>query len=327
MNQILMTDNAPRDNNRNNFNNRNTMNNKNNRQSSTLEIKSIARIFAIVILVFGLILSGGSAYAMFQNIEDNKNAIQPVVTATKQSGLIVLDIETKNGVRTVSYNWNGGTEVKKAGQNKREVEVTTTEIPFGNSKLNITITDSTGKSFKYVKNYIKENDDITEPEIDFEVVDENIKIIVTDDVELDSATYQVGEDEAKTVYAEAGQTTLEILVPITRGQITINIEATDAAGNVATKNQEVKGATKPTIEVTADPNDLSYLIIKAHDVEGLRMVSFYINDQQYQTDPNVSLGTTDFEYRFQVQRGETKVIVHAYNVNEQVAEFDGVYNY
>ena len=101
----------------------------------------------------------------------------------------------------------------------------------------------------------------------------------------------------------------------------------DKAQNVATTEQEVKGATKPEISVVPDSNDPSYLIIKATDAEGLRMVSFYINDQEYSTDPNTTLGTTEFEYRIQVEPGETNVTVHAYNINEQVTEFIGVYNY
>ena len=40
-----------------------------------------------------------------------------------------------------------------------------------------------------------------------------------------------------------------------------------------------------------------------------------------------SLNSTDFEFRIQVQHGETTVKVHAYNINEQVTEFEGVYNY
>ena len=57
------------------------------------------------------------------------------------------------------------------------------------------------------------------------------------------------------------------------------------------------------------------------------MVAYYINDVLYQTNPDVPLGTTDFEYRQKVEKGENKVKINAYNVSEQVSEFDGIYNY
>ena len=71
----------------------------------------------------------------------------------------------------------------------------------------------------------------------------------------------------------------------------------------------------------------SYLIIRASDDYGLRMVVFYINDQEYKTDPNVSLNSKNFEYRIQVNHGETTVKVNAYNLSEQVSQYEGKYNY
>lgn len=316
MNQILM------------MNNSQEKNKVKSKKSSgePLETGAVVKLFAVIIIIFGIIISGNGVYAMLQDINEKKNAVTPTVTTTKQGSEVVIDVSTSAGIRTVAYAWNGGSSVSTSGQNKTQISFSTS-IPFGSSKLEILVTDSKGHQTRYVKNYIQENEDTEKPTIDFETEGNNIKIIITDNVALDTVKYKIGNDEEKEVQAEENQDTLEILVPIDRGQITINIEATDTAGNVEKVNQEVKGATKPTIEVTADPSDLSYLIIKAHDVEGLRMITFYINDQQYQTDPNVSLNTTDFEFRVQVQRGENRVKVHAYNVNEQVSEFDGIYNY
>ena len=98
-------------------------------------------------------------------------------------------------------------------------------------------------------------------------------------------------------------------------------------GIFATKEQQVKGATKPKIEVVSDPTDQSYLIIRASDNEGLRMVVFYINEDEYKTDPNTSLNMKNFEYRQKVPKGETTIKVHAYNLSEQVSEFEGIYTY
>lgn len=315
MNQILMTSNNQTRNNKTKKSNNN----------GTLETKSVVKLFAIIIIIFGMIISGSGAYAMIQDITEKKNAVVPSVTTTKQGGEVLINISTNTGIRTITYSWNGSNAISTAGQNKKSISFSTA-IPYGNSKLEIIVIDSKGYQNKYVKNFIQENEDTEKPTIDFDVVDNNIKIIVTDNVSLDTVKYTVGDDEEKIVDAN-GQDKLELLVPIDRGQITLCVEATDKAGNVETISQEVKGATKPSIEVTADPTDLSYLIIKASDVESLRMITIYINDQLYQTDPNVSLGSTSFEFRVQVQSGQNTVKVHAYNINEQVTEFEGIYNY
>ncbi len=57
------------------------------------------------------------------------------------------------------------------------------------------------------------------------------------------------------------------------------------------------------------------------------MVSYYINEQEYKTDPNTSLNSKTFEWKQKVEPGQTNVTVHAYNISEQVSEFVGIYNY
>jgi len=57
------------------------------------------------------------------------------------------------------------------------------------------------------------------------------------------------------------------------------------------------------------------------------MISYYINGTEYKTDPNISLNMKEFEYRQKVDPGENKITIHAYNINEQVTEFIGTYDY
>jgi hypothetical protein len=145
---------------------------------------------------------------------------------------------------------------------------------------------------------------------------------------LDRIVYKYGNNAEVTVGVnQSNPKKIEVEIPVSEGQATILVEAIDAAQNVATVSQEVKGAIKPKIEVVPDDNDPSYLIIRASDNDGLRMVSFYINEQEYKTDPNISLNQKTFEYRIQVSPGTTNVTVHAYNISEQVTEFIGIYNY
>src|SRR5699024_9917966 len=139
-------------------------------------------------------------------------------------------------------------------------------IPSGSNQLNLSVVDSDGKLTRYVKNFVQATGDVTEPTINLEVVNSNIRIVVTDDTALDYVVYQFGDGEEVTVEAtEENPTRIEATIPVSQGQATLRVEAVDKAQNVATTEQEVKGATKPEISVTPDPNDPSYLIIRATD--------------------------------------------------------------
>lgn len=294
---------------------------------NSIDIAPIIKFFAIVIILYGVVLSGSGVYAMISDANEAANNKAPEVLSDRNGNVANLTIKSEKGIRTVSYAWNSSAFTVVDGKNKTSVTIPIT-IPSGENKLNISVVDSNGKLTKYVKNYIQAGDDITEPEITFEVVNDGIKIKVTDDTALDYIVYKYGDEEEVQVDAdETNPTVIEKIISVSQGQTTLKVQAVDKAQNVATKEQEVKGATKPEVTVTPDPSDPSYLIINVTDEEGLRMVTFYINDQDYSTDPNSSLGTKTFEWRQKVEQGETKVIVHAYNVNEQTTEFIGVYNY
>lgn len=316
MNQILMTEAV----------NKNAKNKS--RISNSSDITTVVRFFAIIIMVFGLVLSGSSAFGMVQNIQENKNKSIPVVSAQRNGNSVKITVKNDIGIKTIKYSWNDSTETVIQGRNKNQVETTINIIP-GNNKLNMTVIDSNNGTTTYVKNYVQEEKDTTEPVITVQNEDPRIKITVTDDTALDYIIYKYGDNEEVKVEASEDDPTKieEYIDNVLETQVTLKIEAVDKAQNFATKEQQVKGATKPKIEVVSDPTDQSYLIIRASDNEGLRMVVFYINEDEYKTDPNTSLNMKNFEYRQKVPKGETRIKVHAYNLSEQVSEFEGIYTY
>ncbi len=316
MNQILMTEAV----------NKNAKNKS--RVSNSSDITAVVRFFAIIIMVFGLALSGSSAFGMVQNIQENKNKSIPVVSAQRNGNSVKITVKNDIGIKTIKYSWNDSTETVVQGRNKNQVETTINIIP-GNNKLNMTVIDSNNGTTTYVKNYVQEEKDTTEPVITVQNEDPRIKITVTDDTALDYIIYKYGDnEEVKVEASEDDPTKIEGYIDnVLETQVTLKIEAVDKAQNFATKEQQVKGATKPKIEVVSDPTDQSYLIIRASDNEGLRMVVFYINEDEYKTDPNTSLNMKNFEYRQKVPKGETTIKVHAYNLSEQVSEFEGIYTY
>lgn len=257
MNQILMTEAV----------NKNARNKS--KISNSSDITAVVRFFAIIIMVFGLALSGSSAFGMVQNIQENKNKSIPVVSAERNGNSVKITVKNDIGIKTIKYSWNDSTETVVQGRNKNQVETTINIIP-GNNKLNMTVIDSNNGTTTYVKNYVQEEKDTTEPVITVQNEDPRIKITVTDDTALDYIIYKYGDnEEVKVEASEDDPTKIEGYIDnVLETQVTLKIEAVDKAQNFATKEQQVKGATKPKIEVVSDPTDQSYLIIRASDNEG-----------------------------------------------------------
>ena len=320
MNQILMTDNGNKS--------KKTKEKRAKEPKAPGDITGVAKAFAGIILLFGLALSADGVYAYTKNVELAKNTKAPIVSVLKNGNTAKLSIECTSGIRTVSFTWNNSNPTIMQGRGNKTLEQTIS-IPSGeNNKLNITVIDSNGQTKRYVKTLNQDTRDITEPVITIEGVNSNIKITVTDDTAIDYVTYKYGDSQEVTINAEEeGQTTIEETIPAQQGEATLTIEAVDKAQNVATKEQKIKGTKRPTVEVTPDPNDPSYLIIKATDDDGLRLVAYELNGQGYTTDPNVSINEKTFEYRQKIESGRNEISLRVYNINEQVTEFNGVYNY
>lgn len=301
---------------------------KKQRTNAPADIKSVTKFFGIMIILFGMVLSGSNAYAMMQDIQEKRNRSVPLVTTQRNGNSVKLIAKNDIGIKTIKYSWDDSTSTILQGKNKKQVETTINIIP-GNHKLNITVIDINNAATTYIKNYVQDAKDTTEPVILIQNEDPRIKITVTDDTALDYIVYKYGDnEEVKIEASQEDPTKIEAYIDnVVATQVTLKVEAVDKAQNFATKQQEVKGATKPKIDVTADPTDPSYLIIKVTDNEGLRMVAYYVNGDEYKTDPNISLNMKYFEYRQQVPKGKTKLIVHAYNLSEQMSEFDGEYTY
>ena len=322
MNQILVTEDK-------NLNQKkNKTKTKKERTSEPASINTIIRFFCITIIIFGIALSGNGAYSFSKEMHDKKTASVPVITTKTNGNEIKLTISNKVPIREIKYAWNSSKEIKVVScNNKTEVELTI-NIISGNNKLNITVIDANSKSTQFVKNYIQQND-TTKPEITISNEDPKIKITVTDDTALDHIVYKYGNNEEVKISAtEDSPTKIETYIDeVQSEQMTLTVQAVDKAQNFASVEQQVKGATKAKIEATPDPTDPSYIIIKVNDNDKIRMVAFTINGVDYTTDPNISLNSKDFEYKLKVEKGQTNIKIKAYNVSEQVTEFEGVYNY
>ena len=138
-------------------------------------------------------------------------------------------------------------------------------------------------------------------------------------------TYRWDEEEETKVDINNSQ--IEQTIEIPKGLHTLTVIVVDQNNKTEKKEQEVKGVTKPKLEVTTD--GLAFFI-KASDDQGLTKVEFIINGtQKFRLDLKAELSLEErkqFEYQYPLQDGENKLEVTVYNESDVTETFKARFN-
>ena len=305
MNQILSTDNAKK-------------------TKEPLNIKTVTRIFAIIILVFGVILVGQGSWAMF-NGEDkqSKQASVPVVQMVQEGNLLKVTVQHDKAIDKIVYTLNEAQAVTWQGMGRTQIEESI-PLEVGDNIVHLTVWDLTGKEVSYDGNYFVEEGDNTNPQIELILEDGKIKITAKDETQLAYILYYWNdEDETKLEAREDSPTLIEEKISVLKGENTLTVKAVDAAGNETTEVQTYKGAVKPQISLSRDGDEL---IIKVTDEENIQKIEFTLNGVFYSTDPNntgTALNRKEVEIRQKLNAGTNTITVKAYNVSGLTQEGQG----
>ena len=279
----------------------------------TIEIEKIVRFFAIILIVFGIIMIASGSYSMYQNSQTGNTEAKPTISVQEMTETqLQIQISHTSPLQRVTYNWNGQDVVELDASGKRSVEQTI-EIPTGENTLNIYATDQEGRETNYSRVYTREGD----ININFEVDGSNLKVTATGKNELSYMTYRWDDEEEQRIDINSLETEQAIEIPM--GQHTLTVSVVDVNNVAETKEQEVKGVTKPTVEITTDGS--ANFVIRASDDEGLTRIEVTIDEDENQkylinleeVYPSVD-DRKQFEYSmFPLHDGENKIEVTAYN--------------
>ena len=282
------------------------------RNGGPIEIEKILKFFSIVILVFGVFMIGSGSYSMYQNSKTANLSSKPTIYVQETSATdITLQITHNRELSKVTYNWNNdeSIEVDCVGKKKIEQQI---QIPTGENTLNIYAIDLNGQETTFSKTYTIQGD-IT---IKLEPEGNNIKITAEGKEELSYMTYRWDDEEETRIDINDIQT--EQTVEIPKGLHTLTVIVVDINNNTQTKEQEVKGVTKPKLEVTTDGAD--NFVIKASDEEAIKKVEFIINETEsyvlYLDQVLLLEERTEFEYKYPLYDGENKLEVRVYNESD-----------
>ena len=306
MNQILTTDKSKKT------------------KKSLLGIGAATKVFASVIIIFGMLLIASGIYSFIENSNEQKEQnSNPVVEMRLEGNIVILSVKHDKAIDKIYYTWGNGEQNTLQGKGRNVIEE---EIPTekGTNTLNVRIIDMFGKESVYSKEYTVESDDITKPEIELNLESGKVKITAKDETEIAHITYAWNdEDETKVEARQDLAKIIEEKVVVLKGENVLKVVAVDKAGNKAEKSQTYKGATKPTIRLERNEKNL---VITVNDNEEIKKIEYTLNGQNYSTDPNnegISLGRKELVITQELTKGINSITVKAYNTNNLVTEQSG----
>ena len=295
MNQILATSNATK------------VKTKKNKGTGPADIKTVVRVFAIIMLIFGIFMIGTGSYAIYKDNEaKNEATTKPVITETlnEDSTAIKLSVTHDKAIDRIEYSWNNGEVQTITGNGRRNIEIDI-EIPGGTNILNVKAIDVQGQEISTDKEYT------TEDIINLSVSGSKLKITAENETEIAYMTYRWDEDEEQRIDINATTVDQEIDIPM--GEHNLTVILVDVNNETITKEQKVKGVTKPTIDIGVDDAH-EYYLITISDETGLERVEFTIRGEQKTV--TVENGETELKYKLKLNDGdENKLEITAYNVD------------
>ena len=296
MNQILATSNPT------------TKKTKQKRNGGPADIKTIVRVFAITMLVFGVFMIGTGSYAIYKDNEANNSEItKPVITETlnEDSTAVVLTVTHDKAIDRIEYSWNDDEVQTITGNGRRYIEQEI-EIPGGTNTLNVRAIDTQGQEISTQREFTSE-------EIINLTISENNKLKITAESETEIAymTYRWDEEEEQRV--DINSTTVDQEIDVPMGTHDIMVTLVDVNNETTTKVQTVMGTTKPTINIEADDAG-EYYLITITDETGLERVELNLRGEQRTI--TVENGEKELKYKLPLNAGdENRLEITAYNVD------------
>lgn len=292
------------------------------KEKEPLDIKVVLRIFAILCILFGIILVGQASFAILNKREDTSQSV-PLVEINTNGDSLFVKVKHDKIVDRIIYSWGENQENILQGKGRMELEETI-DMPEGTNTLILKVIDITGKTVSYSEVYEKAEGDKINPEIELLVESSKVRIVAKDETELDHIIYYWNEeDETRINVRSYSPKQIEEKIDILKGENTLTIIAVDKAGNETKKEQAFKAVKKPVITLARDGKEL---IIKVVDEEEIKKIEYTLNGVYYSTDPSNtgdSLHRKEFEFKQELKEGENRITIKAYNISGLEAEVSG----
>ncbi len=276
------------------------------KRSGPADIKTIVKVFAIVMIVFGVFMIGTGSYAMYKDNESkNSEVTKPTITETqKDEKTVLVSVAHDKAIDRIEYKWNDGEVETVTGNGRKNIEIEV-EIPGGTNTLNVRAIDINGQEISTDIDYTAE--DI----INLAVSGSKLKITAENETEISYMTYRWDDEEEQRI--DINSTTVDQEIDIPMGEHNLTVILVDVNNETITKEQKVKGVTKPVIEIGADEAKENYLVTIT-DETGLDRVEVTLRGESKTV--TVEDNATEVKYRFPLIENDENILeITAYNVD------------
>lgn len=278
--------------------------------SNSKGFKPVIRFFAIVAIVFAIVLIVEGGIHLYKSLNENTDFAKPELGYEKNGSSIIIKLSDEIGINKIIYSWNGGSETTISADGKKSLSYEI-EVPQGDNKLAIKVKDVEGHETKFedISITFTEEDDTVKPEINIE--NENGKLAVTakDDKEMDYITYQwEGSEEVKIENNEQDKTIIKQSIDVEKGTKKLTVVAVDKTGNKTTITKKIIGSNGPTITASLDGDNF---VIKVTDEFGITKIEYTHNDEK-KTVEGIPTNAKEFEFRVPLKDGVNLLKINAY---------------
>ena len=262
-----------------------------------------------------MIFVGKASYAILSQKKVSETI--PVVEVMQNGNKLLLSVRHDKLIDKIIYTWNNEKkETVLQGKGRKQLEEII-ELPVGINSLQLQVIDIDGKVTKFANQYELEEGDVIEPEIELLVDGQKVKIVAKDETEISYIEYFWNNEEATKLQAtETSKKQIEERIELKKGENVLHIVAVDKAGNTSTTEQVYKGATRPSIDMKKEDDNM---IITIKDEEGIKKVEIVLNGQYYSSDPDNTKGPInlkELELKQKLQQGHNTITVKVSNIND-----------
>ncbi len=273
-------------------------------------IKSIIRFFAVVVIVFALVLIGEGGFNLYKSLGKNKDYAKPELKLEKNGSSMNVKVDGEIGINKIIYAWGKGNETVINANGRKNVNFDI-EIPQGENNLKTSIIDIEGNKTKFqeVPVTFSANEDSTKPVISIEKVDGKLSVTAVDETELDYLTYKWEDaDEVKTNTSEEDKKVIKQVIDVQKGTKQLTLVAVDKAGNKQTVTKKVIGSNGPTIKASIADNSF---VVKVTAESAITEIKYTLNDETAKVE-NIPEGAKEFEFKVPLKEGANYLKINAY---------------
>ena len=330
MNQILLTDNQKVEKHKQNIDrieNRGFNTNMNTNKTNSNDMKKLIRFFGIVILIFGVVITGVYGFKIFSNSNKKEGVVaKPQLSLEETEDFVKIIAQADIGISKMIYTWNDD-EVIEKDMNGRTNHEEQMEIPEGNNVLVVKVIDVNNQEIETTKEFNKV--EVKKPIIATAIgEDAKLKITVTDETAIKYLKYKWNDEEFEIVEPENSEdNSMETKIDVRRGKNTLTVVAVNIEDAEETVSEIFNGVNKPIIKVTKR-GDYLYMKI-SHDM-GFEKVTMTINGKTYTYDENhytYDESQKELEYKIKLKTGENKVVIVAVSTEGTEETYKGKCTY